>query len=149
MAIINGSNNSFGYSSSDTFRSKAKEWRASFVSLKPNTKHDFFINGIDYNWGARQYGKDLGDPLVSDAYGRLNVLYVFEIVYDGGTHILQETRKYDQSVTHDAPAGRPTNYVRSLELLELKAPGSYASVNIPIDIIITPEHTNRIEGHVD
>lgn len=147
MSIINGSNSGFGYSSSDTFRAKAKELNLSFAGLKPLTRYDFYINGANYNWAARTYGSDLGDPLISDAYGKIRVYYVFEIAYEGAGYSPTSNRQYDQSVNLNSQERAPVDYLSSMQLIELIAPGSYVSVNVPLNIIITPEHVNRIEGH--
>ena len=147
MSIINGSNSGFGYASSDTFRAKAKELSLSFAGLKPLTRYDFYINGSNYNWASRTYGADLGDPLISDAYGKITVLYVFEIPYEGSGYSPTSNRQYDQSVQLNSQEQAPTQYATSMQLMELIAPGSYVSVNVPLNIIVTPEHINRIEGH--
>lgn len=147
MSIINGSNSSFGFSSSDTFRTKTKEASVSFAGLKPLTRYNMAINGYDYNWASRTYGSDLGDPLISDQYGKITVYYVFEIPYEGSGYGPTNNRAYDQSVTLNSQERTPAEYVSSMQLIELSAPGSYVSVNVPLNIIVTPEHTNRIEGH--
>lgn len=44
-----------------------------FVGLRPNTKHDLYMNGIIYNWAAKPYGKNLGDSIISDNNGRVSI----------------------------------------------------------------------------
>lgn len=48
-------------------------------SLKPTTKFTFWCNGVDMSWSCQQYGKRLGDDLISDITGRLKFTFLGEM----------------------------------------------------------------------
>lgn len=48
------------------------------TGLRPNTKHNFYLDGIIDNEDARQLGKRRGDPLISDERGRLFFQFIID-----------------------------------------------------------------------
>ncbi len=45
--------------------------------LKPLTRHYLYLNGINQETKAKQYGKKLGDPLIAEETGKLKIsLYI-------------------------------------------------------------------------
>ena len=149
MPLNQGTSDSFGFTNFDTFRTKNYDLPASFTGLKANTTYQIFLNGNDHGWATRQIGKNLGEPLISDQYGRLKIRYLFEITYDGGNYSFQQGSLENQAESFDLSNTKPKNYFISYQFLELKAPGSYFSINVPIRMRLTSEHTNRIENHAD
>lgn len=58
----------------------------SFSGLLPSTKHSLYVNGEDRTAVSRQYGKDFGDDLISDANGELFVLVLTETPFTRGAN---------------------------------------------------------------
>ena len=47
-------------------------------SLKPNTYHNFYLDGVEDNEDVIPFGKRRGDPLISNKYGKLKFNFVID-----------------------------------------------------------------------
>lgn len=145
MPISATSNTVFGITDLTVRSSVANRAEFSVFGLKPSTKHSVTIDGISMNWAIKPWGKDLGDDLISDASGRVRFLLLHEldrenayaldsIILDGKTSKLSGNPK-------DGP-----NFHKTHHTMEISAPDSYASLNIPVKIMVVPGKTNRSDG---
>lgn len=50
--------------------------------LKPNSVHNFFVNGVDKTGECAQIGKGIGSGLMSDSNGNLQFVFYFSIMTD-------------------------------------------------------------------
>lgn len=108
--------------------------------LRPNTKHTFYIDGVNHNFAARQYGKDFGDDLISDSSGELHIEYLMEFSYNRDQNFElpeQQTLSYQ---TGQLQASQQSNKVaRNYVLIEVKSVDglSYAQHMKKINRILT------------
>lgn len=64
----------------------------SVSSMVPNSVYTFWCNDINMTWATRQYGKKIGDTLLSDASGKLSFEFLGEMIKSPG--ISSEQTKY-------------------------------------------------------
>lgn len=84
--------------------------------LMPNSKYTLHVNDVDMSWAAKIPGARMGDPLISDANGAIQVLYMAEM--NPHPPAAQVTDKYHTIVLKDI-AGNP----RATSLIQQKMVG--------------------------
>lgn len=52
-----------------------------FKGLRPNTRHDLYLNNQLYNFAAIPFGKNIGDSIISDSNGTVKVVILAEDSY--------------------------------------------------------------------
>lgn len=52
------------------------------TNMKPDTKYDFYCDGVLMNAFCKPFGKNLGDQIISDPNGKVQVLFLFNIEYN-------------------------------------------------------------------
>lgn len=148
MPLWSTSADVFNDKSSDTARSKTFNVPISCAGLKPATKFTFFLDGVEFGWAVKPFGKKLGDDLISADDGTLQFSFLYDFQFEGNYAFdnLPTTpssgSQYNQN-TVDTPY-----YFTTQRFIELKGTaGAYASAYFPLRLLITPAHTNRIESH--
>jgi hypothetical protein len=132
----------------DTVRCNAHLICLKVNGLRPFTKHKFYIDGIDYSWACRQFGKNLGEDLISDGGGYIKFDVLGEFKYEGNYSFDNATSDQTENAYNQSQQiNKSTNFVKTYRFMELKAPDSYAFVNWPMRILVTAGHTNRSESH--
>lgn len=81
MSFNQYSNTSISTVAQDTFKNTATLYPIAFAGLKPNARFTLLLDGQDYSWAAAQYGKNIGDPFISDSNGILKLKVLFEIPF--------------------------------------------------------------------
>jgi len=56
-------------------RFKERDIILEFYGLRPNTTHYFYFDKVKITGMVKQFGKKLGQPLISDESGNLKVIY--------------------------------------------------------------------------
>ena len=56
-------------------RFKERDIILDFYGLRPNTTHYFYFDKVKITGMVKQFGKKLGQPLISDESGNLKVIY--------------------------------------------------------------------------
>lgn len=141
------SNSAFALSS-DTFKTQTKAVELPFIGLKSSTKHDVFVDGINYNWATKQFGKNLGDDLVSDERGRLTIIIYLEIPYEGTVSYDNIIHNTNQNVLiGNQSEAKARNYMTTNKVIEVKGDNSYGKYLKTLRILVNPAHVNRAESH--
>lgn len=65
--------------------------------LMPNSTYTLWCNGIDMSWACRTPGSRQGQPLTSDQYGSITILYSAELTPDYGLGG-QNSSKYNSMI---------------------------------------------------
>lgn len=147
MPLAFTSNTSFTLSS-DTFKTQCKGITIDFGGLKPLTRHDCLVDGLNYNWATKQFGKNIGDDLISDVKGKINITILFEIPYEGTiAHDNIVTRVDNNLLLGNQSEQRTNNYMVTNKVIEIKGNNSYAKYIKTFRFLINPYHANRIEHH--
>jgi hypothetical protein len=103
------------------------------TGLLPNTRHELYVNGVKNTTAARPFGGRIGDPIMSDPFGRLRVEYMLPMTNwaareaelgltttpDAGRLILNEGQTFDSSFIGNA-----------YQLFEVLAPNSRAGAKL-------------------
>lgn len=133
---------------SDTVRSKAFNVPITCMGLKPNTKYDFYLDGIEFSWAAKPFGKRLGQDLVSDASGKLSFYFLYDFQYEGNYAFDNVPNTPATGSQYNQQGDDQPYYFTTQRFIELKgAGGAYASAYFPLRLLIIPSHTNRMESH--
>jgi hypothetical protein len=143
MALSATSNASFN-SAPDTYQSAATEVRMTMAGLLPNTTYSITIEGGDYGFATRQFGKRLGQPLVSDKLGQLEIfLYAevpFQVQYGPIDGVSSAPNKSGVLQTQNSR----TNYRQTTKVVTLSAPGSVLEFEMPSTYYFVPTKPNQI-----
>jgi hypothetical protein len=73
------SNTSIATRADDTQVAGAASIVLRFVGLRPNSKHRVYIEGEDYTWACKGWGKNLGEELVTNEFGSVCFSILYEI----------------------------------------------------------------------
>lgn len=147
MPIVSVSNVDINTLDYDTFTARTLNFPVSAKSLKAFTQYDLYVDEVNYNWAAKQFGKDLGDPLVSDQEGRLYFTVLLEFPYEG-TYAYDEVQYDSNQGKLGSQTNRNVNYVQSYMDVELRVGSEVVSkMKVSKPIIVTPGHTNRSDHH--
>lgn len=84
----------------DTSRTTVKAIKLSFGGLRPNTKHKMYLDGVDYTWACKGFGQNLGEDILSDENGQVNVTVLYEIPYSFPSN-------------YELPTGNPISDIRN------------------------------------
>jgi hypothetical protein len=147
MPVWATSNTVFDDTTTDTLRSKAFNIPIESGSLKPNTKYDFYLDSILYNWACKPWGKNLGDDLVSDDEGKLYFNFLYDFQYEGNYAFDNLPVTPVTGSQYNQQGADQFYYFTTNRFLELKGAGSYVSAYFPLRLLIIPSHVNRIESH--
>ena len=146
MALIGTSNTILNASNRDTELVQTHLKEFSFRGLRANMTHDVYLDGVLTNWAVKPYGKDLGDSLVTDSAGNVTCYVLLEFYYSASysydTSLQQRNLLNNKNQDNNEVSYNTTNRV-----LEIKAPGSYARLNIPVRILVTAGDPNLITPH--
>lgn len=146
MPLVATSNTFLDDISYDTFQTRNHTWNMKFWGLKPNTKHDLYVDGVEYNWAAKQFGKDLGADLVSDSDGKLLFNLFYEFPFEG-TYSLDMSNKNQNLGSGSSVTSVDCKYVKTDIVVELRAGNSVTTHRIPYRICYVQGHTNRSDHH--
>ena len=110
--------------------------------LLPNTKHTVTVNGVDHGFATKQFGKDFGAEMISDADGNLSCSLLFEIGFDRvanfelpGTPTL---RGQTDQLAGTAARRSSAMMQSTLDILFVSIDGSSTSmVSIPTPLLMT------------
>jgi hypothetical protein len=147
MPLWNTTSDVFSDVTSDTVRSKTFNVPADVSGLKAKTNYDFYLDGVQYNWACKPFGRQLGDQLVSDPEGKLKFNFLYDFQYEGNYAFdnLPATpvtgSQYNQQETDSY------YYFTTTRFIELKGANSYASAYFPLRLLIIPSHVNNITSH--
>lgn len=94
------------------------------VGLKPITIYDAYFDGIKVNAFCKPYGKNLGDPMISDDAGKLKIQFHMAIQYN---------QKY---LTAPANASDSSNIFNHHKTFQLTDPSSGKSSLYYIPILL-------------
>lgn len=72
--------------------------KVSCTGLKPNSIHNFYIDGTINNSNLQPDGKALGDPLISDPSGKLSFTFFFDQSWKNALSLFDVTQIYDPSL---------------------------------------------------
>jgi len=93
------------------------------VNMRPSTTYQFFVDGIDMSAFVKPYGKNLGDPIISQGDGTLIVQYHMSIPFSQN----YLTNKVDEA-----------GYIQQTKQLEFRDPaGRSSSTYLPVGLKIT------------
>lgn len=100
----------FGWVKAKTYISDSQIFSISISGLKPNTIHNFFLDGVDHTSKCKQIGKVLGGGLTTDSSGGLTFEYYYDAGIDEVTSDFAVANKMAASV-----AGSKTFTVKNLD----------------------------------
>lgn len=88
-----------------------------------NTQYDVYMDGIKINAFCKPYGKNLGDPIISDMNGKAMVLLLLDIQYDANYLTAQNTNN---------------GYYTQSKIIEFRDPtGRSSRIQLPINLKVT------------
>lgn len=115
--------------------------------MKPNTKYEIYVNDVEFGWATKQWGKNLGDDLISDEKGQITVYVLSEIPFEA-SYAYDHDRPDNSSPTRNKQTdSKPSNIVNTLTTIELRAPNSIITIMRQTNILVTLGHPNRSEHH--
>lgn len=95
----------------------------SCADMPINTQYDVYMDGVKINAFVKPYGKNLGDPIISDANGKIVVLLLLDIPYDANYLTAQKTVE---------------GYYTQAKIIEFRDPSGRASkLQLPINLKVT------------
>lgn len=148
MPLWSTSSDVYNDKTSDTARSKAFNIPVSCAGLKPGTKYQFYLDGVEFGWAVKPFGKKLGDDLVSDDNGVLQFNFLYDFQFEGNYAFDNLPTTPTTGSQYSAQSADTPYYFTTQRFLELKGTGgAYASSYFPLRLLITPAHANRIESH--
>ena len=147
MPLWSTTNAVFDDTTSDTARSKAFNVPIECMGLKPNTKYNFFLDGVDYSWAAKPWGKNLGEDLVSDNEGKLSFYFLYDFQYEGNYAFDNLPATPVTGTQYNQQGNDQFYYYSTQRFVELKGAGSYVSAYFPLRLLIIPSHVNVIQSH--
>jgi hypothetical protein len=122
----------------DTYKTKVREIQLNAAGLLPNTTYRIAVEGVDYGFATRQLGKNLGDPLISDASGQIAILVTAEVP------VAPQYGQIDGVSTAPNKDGilqtqnSPNNYRQTSKLLTLSAGDSVLQFQMPSTYYFIP-----------
>lgn len=147
MPLVSTSNTNINTIDYDTFTTRTVNLPINTIGLKAYTQFDVYVDGVNCNWAAKQFGKDLGDPLVSDQEGKLSFFILYEFPYEG-TYAYDSVNNNGNNGKLGSQTNKNVNYVDSFIEIELRIGSVIVSkMKIPSPLIVTPGHTNRSDHH--
>lgn len=120
------------------------------TGLRPNTKHNVFIEGEDVGFRARQFGKVFGDDLISDENGQLlfGLLHEIEFARNRNFELPQsQTLSFqDGQVNNTAGSRQASQTVKNNLIIELVSPDgqSQSQIVLKMNIILTAGPVNQL-----
>lgn len=111
--------------------------------LRPNTRHDVYLEGELYTFACKQFGKDLGEDLISDENGRLAFYMLHEVEFNRNMNFeLQSSQSlaFQSSGVNQQDSRREANLVTNYKIVEIKSPdgNSYSQLNLESPLLLTP-----------
>lgn len=116
----------------------------------PNTNYTCYVNDVDYSWATKQWGKNLGESITSDANGKARFFILFEIPFEASySYDFDNTNQtiYDQrnNQNNQFPTDNIHQMVRTITLIS--ASGHTISIRSRQRIWVILGHPNRSEHH--
>lgn len=128
----------------DTYQSSAQEVRMTVAGLLPNTTYQIFIEGADYGFATRQIGKRLGQPLVSDKIGQLDIFLYTEVPFQVQYGPIDGVSSVPNRAGVLQTQNSRTNYRQTKKVMTLTAPGSTLEFEMPSTYYFVPTKPNQI-----
>jgi hypothetical protein len=149
MTLQATSNDYFQTLTLDTPITTNEALRINVHGMRPLTEYNIMLNDIDYGWATRPWGKNLGDPIVSDRNGKVTVFILHEIPFEQSYSLdgIAMTTKKSQ-IRNQQNDTQPTNNMQTTaKVVQFVAPNSTVTIILPIRIWITLGHPNRSDHH--
>jgi len=125
-------------------RTQNHYYRFAVAGLRPNTKHNITIDGVDYAFATKQFGKDFGADLLSDENGELKLGVLYELRYgrDANFELPQrQTLSFQDDVLNSGSTGdrKVSKTIVKKRIIELISPDglSYAQYVFSTNILMT------------
>lgn len=128
----------------DTYQSAATEVRLKIAGLLPNTTYRIFIEEADYGFATRQIGKRLGQPLVSDNLGQLDIFVYAEVPFQVQYGVVDGVSSAPNRAGVLQTQNSRTNYRQTTKIMTLSAPGSVLEFEMPSTYYFVPTKPNQI-----
>lgn len=111
------------------------------AGLRPTTKHAITIDGVDYAFATRQFGKAFGDDLISNDNGEIvfGILYEIPFARDQNFELPQrQTLQFEADRVQTQNTRRNLNVVNNFKIIELiSADGqSYTQLQLRLPLLI-------------
>lgn len=113
------------------------------TGLRPNTKHTINIDGEDFAYATRQFGKAPGADLITDDDGAIRLFVLYEIMF----HRMQDFEIEDQptlskqtNIFNQQQSQRNTKVVNNYKIVELISfdGQSYSQFVLKLNLLLTP-----------
>lgn len=106
--------------------------------LRPNTKHNIFIEGIDRGYSTRQFGKNFGEDLISDENGEIRYGVLYELEYNRDKNF-EIPSKQQTDPNNQQGSKKPSRIFVENKIIELISPdgGSQCQFVLKLNIILT------------
>lgn len=118
--------------------------------LRPNTKHNVFIEDEDVGFRTRQFGKEFGADLISNENGELffGILHEIEFARNRNFELPQgQTLSFqDSQVNNTAGSRQASQTVKNNLIVELISPDGQSQTQIVmnLNIILTAGPVNQL-----
>jgi hypothetical protein len=118
-------------------------YEMSVTGLLPNTKHNIYFDGEDIQFRTKQFGKDFGDDLISNANGILHIGILMQLPFPRDQNFElpeQQTLSFQTNMFGPGTDPRVTQTVVNYRIIELKSSNglSYAQFRMKFPLVLTP-----------
>jgi len=111
------------------------------AGLRPNTKHLAYLDGQEYGFATKQFGKDLGEDLISDSSGAITVYVLYEVEFNRTQNFefaVSQSLSFQNNQINQQASRQEAAKVNNFRIFEFKSPdgNSYAQYRMELPLLL-------------